>query len=239
MKHPPTVAGAVTLLLALAGALLVPSAAHAQTDEDLGAFHARMLDLHGGVYVEEELTGIFDRQELARELHAQVDGYGAQLDVLVVARAGGDTGLRQLARNAADHRETAVVVFSPDSNAVGAAQLDGVGLPRNAVDYVFYTGAFPEDPRAQLARLLRAADHPRLEERTMAAEVEYAERVDGYRLPSGQQFASPGFPTQRWWGVTWPETAGLVTGVLVSWVVAGLARVLWVRRRSGGAGAPT
>lgn len=240
MRHPPTVPGSVTLLLALVGALLLsPAAAHSGVQgtepETLPAFYARMLKEHDGVFVEEELAGYFHREEVMADLRALLERNDARISVLVVYDPYQQEDMDLFARSISRAGGRPTLILSPRANQIWASrtELDRIGggleIPYEAVQYTFYTGTYPEDPRDQLARLVRAARYPDLEERTRIAQVEYAHATEGrYPVAPGNS-AVPGFPTQRWLTVKWVVAAGFVAGLVAVWIAVPLV-VRSVRR---------
>lgn len=219
MPYPPGRRSHLPLLFSLVAVLLAGFAApaHADPTENAPGFYADMLDRHGGVFVSEELAGRLDRRELADDLGARVREEGVPLDVLVVAHPT-HTDLGRLANAVRYESDRPLVVFSPHTNHVGASLLSGAGLPSKSATYTSYTGAYPEDPRDQLDRLLRAATFPNLDERTARAETEY---VRSLGAEPGPDSAAAGWPTQRWLTVTWPGTAVFAVSALGTALVVG------------------
>lgn len=231
MRHPPGMTRALTLLLSLVAVVVMApvSPGHAYSSEASPAFYARMLDHHDGVFVSEELAGYMDRSEVSEDLRARVDEAEVDLDVLVVAHPT-DEDMRALTDAVAFYSERSLVVFSPNTNHVGLTIEKYSGLPIAAAIYTTYTGAYPEDPRDQLDRMLRAADYADLEERTAKAQSEYVELVGGTQEPDA---AAPGLVPQRWLARTWPSTVGAaITMVGVALIV--VAGVTVLRRRREG-----
>lgn len=228
MPCPPGWLSSPTLLLALIVALVVGPTipAHAYVTAESPAFYADMLDRHDGVFVSEELAGHLDRREIADDLRARVREEEVSLDVLVVAHPTYDS-LDWLADQVALHSGRALVVFSPHTNHVKASALASAGLPPQVAEYTSYTGAYPEDPRDQLDRLLRAATYRNLDQRTARAKTEYIQRVEGETDPDA---AGPALFSQRWLTVTWPSTAGLVITAVCTAVLVG-GGVTAIRRR--------
>ena len=222
----------LTLLLSLVAVMvIVPvSPGHAYSTEASPAFYARMLDQHDGVFVSEELAGYMNRNEVAEDLRTRVDEAGMEFDVLVVAHPT-DESVYDLAWHVREESPRPLVVFSPNTNHVGWALRNYSGVPEEAVLYTSYTGTYPEDPRDQLDRMLRAADYPDLEERLAKAETEYIELVDGVLGPDA---ADPGFPTQRWLARTWPSTVGAVLTAVAVAVVVGAGVTAFRRLREAG-----
>ncbi|MFE1168254.1 hypothetical protein [Nocardiopsis sp. NPDC058789] len=214
MPRPPGRRNPLPLLFSLVAVLVAGFATPARADptENSPGFYADMLDRHGGVFVSEELAGRLDRWELAADLRARVGEEGVPLDVLVVAHPT-HTDLGWLADAVRRESDRPLVVFSPHTNHVGAAHLDGAGLPSESATYTSYTGAYPEDPREQLDRLLRAAAFPNLGERTARAETEYVRSLGAEPEPDS---VPAGWPTQRWLTVTWPATAVFTGSTLVT-----------------------
>ncbi|PWV49404.1 MULTISPECIES: hypothetical protein [Nocardiopsis] len=232
MPYPPGRWSPLPLLFSLVALVVAASAtpAHAHPSEESPGFYADMLDRHDGVFVSEELAGHLDRWELADDLRARVHEEGVPLDVLVVAHPT-DADLDWLADEVHHISKRSVVVFSPHTNHVHASALRAAGLPSKAADYTSYTGAYPEDPRDQLDRLLRAASYSDLDERTARARTEFVRSVGGEPEPDS---VAAGFPSQRWLTVTWPSSVGfVVSGVCAALVVGGGVTVL--RRRGAGA----
>ncbi|MEU3021005.1 hypothetical protein ABZ635_26895 [Nocardiopsis sp. NPDC007018] len=230
MPHPPGRGNRLTPLLLLVVWLIAVSAAPARAypSTESPDFYADMLFAHDRVFVSEELAGHLDRPQLADDLRARVREEGLRLDVLVVAHPT-HTDLDWLAQSVRLSSGRPVVVFSPHTNRVGASHLSKAGLPSLVADFTTFTGAYPEDPREQLDRLLRAASYPDLEERTARAETEVLLR-SGHEV--GGNAAPPGWPTQRWLTVTWPSTVGLVVSAAgTALLVAGGAGVLRRLRR--------
>lgn len=228
MRHPPCLTRSLTLLFSLIAVVIVApvSPSHAYSSDASPAFYDRLLDRHDGVFVSEELAGYMDRPEVAEDLRARVDEAEMDLDVLVVAHPT-DEDLNDLADRVSRLSGRPLAVFSPHTNLVGLATSNDAGVPAEAGAYAGYTGTYPEDPRDQLDRLLRAADYPNLEERTAKAETEYVERVAGTPEPDADE---PGFPTQYWLARTWPSTLGAVITAVGVAVIAG-AGMKALRRR--------
>ncbi|GAA1458484.1 hypothetical protein NE857_19350 [Nocardiopsis exhalans] len=241
MRHPPTVLGTVALLFLLAGALLVsplpsPTAAQASAPRDesgaLENFYARMLEEHEGVFIEEELAGVLDRHEVAEDLRAQLAEHEYRNNVLVVGDPAHKVRLDVLAHAVANHLQAPVLVLSPNSNHVGMSRGRLGEIPEDAVQYAYYTGSRPADPRDQLARVLRAAQYRHLEKRTAVAEVEYEVITEGRYRADPRNDATPGLPTQRWLAVSWTSTAAVATGVLTAWAAVALTAGFLRRRRA-------
>ena len=227
MRHSLTVPGAMPLLLALVGVLLLsPVAVHAGVQrtepETLPAFYARMLAEHEGVFVEEELAGVFDRHEVAEDLRAQMADHEFDNTILVIGDPAHKLHLDELAQGVSDQLSAPVLVLSPNTNHVGTSHGRPGGIPMDAVRYAYYTGSRPADPRDQLASVLRATQYRNLDERTAVAEVEYEVLLEGRYQADPSNDAVPGFPTQRWLAAERPFTAALVSGVLIAWTAVAL-----------------
>jgi len=204
MIPPPRLLAA--LLTGLTAVLVTaPDSAHA---DPVGDFYAHMLEEHGGVFVDEELAGVLDRGEVADDLRTTLAGHGVRLSLLVVADVEDRGTLDRLARISTEDTADPVLVLSLDTAVIGRANLDGSGVPEAAVDHASYTGVSPEYPADALDHVLRAADHPDVEEMALLAEAEYRAVSDGHR-DSPEPDTAP--------RSAWPGTAGVLAGLLAGW----------------------
>ncbi|MFD3688790.1 hypothetical protein ACFWTE_28690 [Nocardiopsis sp. NPDC058631] len=195
----------LTLIGLLATLVTVPAPAHA---DPVGTFYARMLEEHGGVFVDEELAGVLDRREVADDLRAALDGHGVRLSLLVVEGVEDRGSLDRLARISTEEGTDPVLVLSPGTVMIGRANLDGSGVPEAAVDHAAYTGVSPEYPADTLDHVLSAAEHPDVEEMALLAEAEFHAASDGHGEGTEADTASR---------AAWPGAAGVLAGLLAGW----------------------
>jgi hypothetical protein len=216
---PPPLPQALALAALSAVLVAAPAPAHA---DPVGDFYALMLEEHDGVFVDEELAGVLDREETADGLRSVADGYGARLSLLVVSGVSDLGTLDRIARISTEESADPVLVLSLDTAMIGRANLDASGIPGAAVDHASYTGVWPEHPADKLNHVLRVADHPDVEEMALSAEAEYHAASDGYG-DGPEPDAAP--------RPVWPGAAGVSAGLVAGW---GLVAACAAGRRTAG-----
>ncbi|MEU1898404.1 hypothetical protein ABZ512_08490 [Nocardiopsis dassonvillei] len=237
MRHPPPLARPLLLagfLCAFLTALpWVPAPAHASPDygtssAEAGAFYARVLEEHGGVFVEEELAGVLDRRETAEDLRALLEEYGVTVDVLVMADHGHHDTVYDLALAVNAHSDRPLLVLPVDSIHIGHAQPWRAGVPTYAVEYATATGGWSERPVDKLERVLRVSDHPDLEALTEQAWDEIHARPDVAPPESGTPAQTPARATLFWREYRWVPWAGGALGTALTYTAV-VAALRWYR----------
>lgn len=237
MRHPPP----LTRLLLLAGFLSAflaalpwaPAPAHASPDHgassaEAGVFYTRMLEEHGGVFVEEELAGVLDRRETAEDLRALLEEYGVTVDVLVMADHGDHITVYDLALAVNAHSDRPLLVLPVDSIHIGHAQPWRADIPTYAVEYATATGGWSEHPADKLERVLRMSDDPDLEALTEQAWDEIHARSDVVSPESERPAETPARATLFWREYRWVPWAGGALGTVLTYTAV-VAALRWYR----------
>lgn len=177
MRHSPMFARSLFLAGLLTALLSFPSPTYATIDP-VGAFYARMLREHDGVFVEEELAGLLDREKTADALRSLLDEYHSDVRLVVIAGRGEYFAAQDLAEAVYLHSARPIMVLSMDSLHIGGVDIARAGIPESAAEYAGLTGGWYEYPEDKLERVLRMAGHPDLEELAKQAANEVEARAD-------------------------------------------------------------
>lgn len=224
MRHSPMFARSLFLAGLLTALLSLPSPTYAMTDP-LGAFYARMLEEHDGVFVEEELAGLLDREETADILRSLLDDHHVDVHLVVIAGRGEYFAAHELAEAVHWHTSHPIMVLSMDSLHIGTADIARAGIPQSAAEYAGLTGGWYEHPEDKLERVLRMAGHPDLEELAEQAANEVEARAD-----VSSEKAGNGRATLYWREYAWVSWAGGVLGAAIAYAAV-VSALRWYRFR--------
>lgn len=234
MRHPPPLTRLLLLAGLLSAFLAAPpwAPAHASPDygtssAEAGAFYARALEEHGGVFVEEELAGVLDRRETADDLRALLEEYGVTIDVLVMAGRGEHLAAYDLAFAISVHSARPLLVLSVDSLHIGYVNPGNAGVPMSALDYAITTGAWSERPVDKLERVLRVAERPDAGALAERADEEFPSRSD-VAFEGGEE-PDPGTKATLFWReYQWVPWGGSALGAALAYTAV-VAALRWYR----------
>ncbi|MFD6949548.1 hypothetical protein A6A08_07615 [Nocardiopsis sp. TSRI0078] len=233
MRHPPSIARSLPLIGLLAALLGSPAMAHAAPDHrsfssETGAFYARMLEEHDGVFVEEELAGLLDRHAAVDDLRVLLDEYHVTVDVVVMASRGKYFAASDLASAVHEHSGRPLLVLPVDSLHIGHADLGSVGIPVSAVEYAGLTGGWYELPGDRLERVLRVSEEPDVGELAEQAWAQVESRTDVEASETGRVADESPRAVLAWREYGWVSFAGGTVGVLLAYAaVAAALRWYW------------